>query len=211
MAPVSLGPSGCSNMRFGMRFFRLPIWVFLAVVFVLAAFASQAARFLVVDQPQKSDVIVVLAGETNARPARALDLLRQGVAPRVFLNAQANNQIYDQQLIGIAQKYVDTIGEASRVSVCPVYGLSTVAEADDVRRCLQSIGAHRVLIVTSEFHTRRSLMILRHRLPQYEFNIAAARDPAHFGESWWTNREWAKVTLDEWLKMFWWELVDRWK
>ena len=100
---------------------------------------------------------MVLAGETNVRPARALELLRQGVAPRVFLNAQANNQIYDQQLIGIAQKYVDTVGEASRVSVCPVFGLSTVAEADDVRRCLQSTGAHRVLIVTSEFHTRRCL------------------------------------------------------
>jgi len=194
-----------------MRFFRLPIRVFLVVVLILAAFASHAARFLVVDQPQKSDVILVLAGETNVRLARALDLLRQGVAPRVLLNAQANIQIYDQQLIGIAQKYVDTIGEASRVSVCPVYGLSTVAETADVRRCLQSVGAHHVLIVTSEFHTRRSLMILRHCLPQYEFSVTAAYDPVHFGESWWTNREWAKVTLDEWLKILWWELVDRWK
>jgi uncharacterized SAM-binding protein YcdF (DUF218 family) len=194
-----------------MRFFRLAIWWFLFAVLVLAAFASQAARFLVVDAPQKSDVIVVLAGETNVRRTRALELLREGLAPRVFLNAQANVQIYDQQLIGIAQKYVESIGEANRVSVCPVYGLSTAAEADDVGRCLQSVDAHRVLIVTSDFHTRRSLTILRHRLPQYEFSVTAARDPAHFGESWWTNREWAKVTFDEWMKILWWEMVDRWK
>jgi hypothetical protein len=45
----------------------------------------QAARFLVVDAPEKSDAIVVLAGETKVRPARALELLRQGVgADRVF-------------------------------------------------------------------------------------------------------------------------------
>jgi hypothetical protein len=153
---------------------------------------------------------MVLAGETNVRSARALELLRQGVAPRVVLNVH-RDLIYDQQLTEIAQKYVNGLGEANRISVCPVVGLSTNAEADDASRCLQSLGAHRVLIVTSEFHTRRSLMIFRHRLPQYQFNAAAARDPAHFGEAWWTKREWAKVTFDEWTKMLWWQAVDRWR
>jgi uncharacterized SAM-binding protein YcdF (DUF218 family) len=183
-----------------MRFLRLLIVLFLLVV--LVALASQAARFLVVDEPEKSDAIMVLAGETNVRSARALELLRQGVAPRVVLNVHRDL---------IAQKYVNGLGEANRISVCPVVGLSTNAEADDASRCLQSLGAHRVLIVTSEFHTRRSLMIFRHRLPQYQFNAAAARDPAHFGEAWWTKREWAKVTFDEWTKMLWWQAVDRWR
>ena len=192
-----------------MRFFRLLIVLFLVVIF--AALASQAARFLVVDEPEKSDAIVVLAGETNVRPARALELLRQGVAPRVFMDAETRDRIYDQQLTEIAQKYVNGLGEANRVSICPIVGFSTNAEADDVSRCLQSLGAHRVLIVTSDYHTRRALMIFRHRLPQYQFNAAAACNPAQFGEAWWTNREWAKVTLDEWLKILWWEAVDRWR
>jgi uncharacterized SAM-binding protein YcdF (DUF218 family) len=68
-----------------------------------------------------------------------------------------------------------------------------------------------VLIVTSEFHTRRALSIFRRRLPQYEFSVAAAHDPAHFGTAWWTRREWAKVTFDEWVKLIWWEAVDRWR
>jgi hypothetical protein len=191
-----------------MRFLRL-IVLFLVVVF--AALASQAARFLVVDEPEKSDAIVVLAGETKVRPARALELLRQGMAPRVFMNAETRDLIYDQRLIDIAQKYVNSLPEANRVSVCPIVGFSTNAEADDVSRCLQPLGAHRMLIVTSEFHTRRALMIFRHRLPQYQINVAAARNPAQFGEAWWTNREWAKVTFDEWSKMLWWEAVDRWR
>jgi DUF218 domain len=190
-----------------MRFFRLLIVLFV----ILVVLASQAARFLVVDEPGKSDAIVVLAGETNVRPARAMELLRQGVAPRVFLDAEARALIYDQQLIEIAQKYVNGLNEANRVSVCPIVGFSTNAEADDVSRCLQSTGAHRVLIVTSEFHTRRALMIFRRRLPQYQINVAAARNPAQFGEAWWTNREWAKTTFDEWLKMLWFAAVDRWR
>lgn len=193
-----------------MRFFRLPMVSFLAVVFMFAAFASQAARFLVLDQPEKSDAIVVLAGETNLRPAHALELLRQGLAPHVFLNAH-RELIYDQRLTDIAQKYVDGLGEASRISVCPIVGLSTLTEADDTSRCLQSLGAHRVLIVTSEFHTRRALLIFRYRLPQYQFSVAGARGPGSFGDAWWTNREWAKVTFEEWSKMLWFEAVDRWR
>lgn len=190
-----------------MRFFRLLIGLFL--IGILAA--SQAGRFLVVDKPEKSDAIVVLAGETNFRPAHALELLRQGWAPRVFMNAETRNLIYDEQLIDIAQKYASSLPEADRVSVCPIVSFSTNAEVDDVSRCVKPLGAHRILIVTSEFHTRRSLMIFRHRLPQYQFSVAAARNPAQFGEAWWTNREWAKTTLDEWMKMFWWQAVDRWR
>lgn len=196
-------------MRSEMRFSRILI-LLLAAILVVAA-GRHAASFLVLDEPEKSDAMVVLAGETRVRPARAIELLRQGVAPHVFLNVQTREVVYEQRLTDIAQQYVNNLGESGRVSVCSIGGFSTFAEADDVRRCLESVSAHRVLIVTSDYHTRRSLMILRHRLPQYEFHAAAAYDPARFGADWWTSREWAKVTLEEWSKMTWFVLVDRWR
>src|ERR1700687_5305704 len=100
-----------------MRFFRLVIVLFLVAIFALLA--SQAARFLVVDEPEKSDAIVVLAGETNVRPARALDLLRQGVAPHVFLDAETRDVIYNQRLVEVAQEYGNELAEAHRGSVWP--------------------------------------------------------------------------------------------
>lgn len=191
-----------------MRFLRR-----LTLLLITAAlvFATQAARLLVVDAPEKSDAIVVLAGETKVRPARALELLRQGMAAQVFLDVETRDRIYDQQLTEIAQKYVSSLPEANHVAVCPIEGFSTLAESDDAAKCLQSVNAHRVLIVTSEFHTRRSLLILRHRLPHYQFSVAAARNPVQFGDAWWTNREWAKTTFDEWVKMLWFVAVDRWR
>ncbi len=192
-----------------MRLSRLLIA--LLVIIVLVGLASQAARFLSLDEPEKSDAIVALAGETKFRPNRAVELLRQGMAPHAFLNAEQRNLIYDQQLIDIAQKYVDTLPESSRISICPIFGYSTNAEADDVGRCLQSVGAHRVLIVTSDYHTRRASMIFRHRFKQYQVSVAGAHNSTEFGEAWWTNREWAKNTLDEWMKILWWEMVDRWR
>jgi uncharacterized SAM-binding protein YcdF (DUF218 family) len=195
-----------------MRIFRLRILALAAIVVLAIIMAGrQAARILVVDKPEKADAIVVLAGETYVRPTRAIELLRQGAAPHVFLDTEAAALVYDQSLPDIAQRYIHDIGEAGRVTVCPITSFSTFAEADDVNRCLASIGAHRVLIVTSDYHTRRALMILRYRLPQYEFSVAAARDPERFGEAWWTTREWAKSTFSEWSKMFWFEAVDRWR
>jgi hypothetical protein len=192
-----------------MRAFRSPILLFLPVLAIAAA--SQAARFLVVDHPEKSDAIVVLAGETRVRPDHGIELLRQGMASHLLLDAEMRDRIYDTQLIDIARSFASRLPEANRDSVCPIFGFSTFAEVNDVSRCLQSLGAHRVLIVTSDFHTRRALMIFRHRLPQYEFNAAAATNASEFGYAWWSNREWAKTTFDEWTKMVWWQMVDRWR
>ena len=69
----------------------------------------------------------------------------------------------------------------------------------------------RILIVTSDFHTRRSLSIFRHEMPGKSFSVAAARDETQFGARWWTHRQWAKTCLDEWLRLFWWNAVDRWR
>lgn len=190
-----------------MQLFRFVI----VVVILLILLAPQAARYLVVDSPQKSDAIVVLAGETAMRPARGLELLRQGMAPRAFLDVEAGEQVFDQPLTEIAQRYVNTLPEANRLSVCAIAGRSTVAETADVAHCLESIRVHRVLIVTSDYHSRRALTIFSHRLPQYQWSMAAARNPLAFGDAWWTHREWAKSTFDEWTKLIWWEAVDRWK
>jgi uncharacterized SAM-binding protein YcdF (DUF218 family) len=190
-----------------MRWIR----VLIVVIVVCVLLGHQAARFLVVDNRQKSDVIVVLAGETSLRPALGVELLREQMGSRLFLDAEAAQQIYDQPLTEIAERYANTLPEAKQISVCSIVGLSTVGETADVERCIGSTDARRVLIVTSDYHSRRALMIFSHRLPQYQCSIAAAHNPAAFGDAWWTHREWAKTTFDEWTKLVWWEAVDRWR
>lgn len=187
------------------------IRVLLVAVLVLVALGSQAGRFLVVDDPQKADVIVVLAGESSVRPAHAVEMLRKGMAPQVFFDVETRDVVYDQRVTELAQRYISALPEKGQVAVCPITALSTYAEADDVNRCLQGRSVHSILLVSSASHTRRARRIFHHRLPQYQISIAAAQDPTHFGIFWWTNREWAKTTLEEWSKFTWWELVDRWR
>jgi len=174
------------------------------------ALAVTSGRFLVVNQPRKSDVLVVLAGETDRRPARGLELLDQGYAPRLILDVPAQAKIYQWNQLEIARKFVEELPQASAISICPIYGLSTRDEAQDVARCLQGTDARRILLVTSDYHTRRALSIFEKALPA-DYSIAAAFDASEFGAQWWRHREWAKVNLEEWLKLIWWEVVDRWR
>lgn len=190
---------------------RTSFWALAVAVVLVGAFAANAGRMLVIDDPKPSDVIVVLAGETDHRPTHALELLEQGYARRVLIDVPADAKIYDSTQIQLAEKYVRSLPQAADVAICPIVGLSTRDESHDVEQCLKHEQATRILLVTSEFHTRRSLSTFRQELRGKTFSVAAARDATQFGTRWWTHRQWAKTCLDEWLKVIWWNAVERWR
>jgi len=183
----------------------------LALLGGLSIGAAKAGDFLVMDAPLPSDMILVLAGETDRRPERALQLLAQGYGRRVVLDVPTNSKIYEFTEIQLAQKYVQDLPQAGSVSICPIDGLSTKDESKDAEKCLAGEGGKSVLIVTSDFHTRRALSIFRREIPGHEYSVAAARDGAQFGVKWWTRRQWAKTLVDEWLRLIWWKVVDQWR
>jgi hypothetical protein len=185
-------------------------YVLVAGGLVIVALVAASGRFLVVDEPHKADVIVVLAGETDRRIVRGLELLDQDYAPQLVLDVPAQTKIYQWNQTELARKYVDGLSQAGRITICPVYGLSTRAEAPEVSHCLQGTAGRRILLVTSDYHTRRALDIFSRMAPA-DYSVAAAYDPREFGVRWWQHREWAKTILKEWSKWIWWELVDRWR
>lgn len=197
--------------------------VLLAVFLVLlAAFVALAmkygATFLRVNNPEHSDIMVVLGGgQDDSRYARAVELMRAGYADRILLNAEAFGKKFGKTGADLAQQYLSEIN-AQNTQVCPVYSDSTYGETVDTARCLAPLHVSSVLLVTSDYHTRRAFSIFQARLPQYHWSVAATYAPFNpgqeqrmYGDDWWKNRRWAKALLDEWEKLIWWELVDRWK
>ncbi len=187
--------------------------VLAIALLVLLGFALSAGRILVARDLCKADAILVLQGEADHRPALALDLLRQGCAPRVLLDASTDTRLYQWTSAQIAEQYVRTLPSAiaGSVSVCAMSALSTVEEATQARRCLDAMGARSVLVVTSEYHTRRALSVFRHSFPGRQIGVAGAVEPDQFGVRWWQHRQWAKIALAEWTRLIWWECVDRWR
>jgi DUF218 domain len=196
-----------------MSFIRGRTRIRILCLLVLAAlsFAAFAGKALVLNAPERADVILVLAGETDYRPARAVQLLDQGYASQVLIDVPAGASVFGFTEVQLAEKYAHDLPEGASIRICPIAGLSTRDESHDAEKCLEREQAKRVLIVTSDFHTRRALNIFRHELHGESFSVAATYDDAQFGARWWSNRQWAKTCLEEWMKVFWWNAVDRWR
>jgi uncharacterized SAM-binding protein YcdF (DUF218 family) len=187
----------------------------LLVVILLGIIAIflflHAGSFLVVNHPEPSNVIIVMGGGNNdLRYWNGVRLMQEGYAHRLVLNVFAKGQTFGNQDVDLAREFVNrtTPGQST---VCPLAQSSTYDEARYLQQCLQGEGVNSILLVTSTYHTRRTLAIMQKRLPQYRFSIYAADDPYFFGTRWWTTREWAKTTLAEWQRYLWWLLVDQWR
>ena len=164
---------------------------------------------LVVNHPERSDVIVVLAGDHNdLRYWRGLEFLREGYGERMLVDA-SSDQIYGQTYAEYAARFVaQTAGqEAPHISICTITDDSTLQESSNIRDCLAQIHPQprSVLVVTNDFHTQRALAILSSRIRQYRWSVAAVNDTAKFGKPWWRHREWAKTCVYEWEKLLWWK------
>jgi hypothetical protein len=189
-------------------------WWLIAVALLLCLAvlaAAKAGGFLVLEDPRPSDVILVLAGETDKRPERALQLLAQGYGRRIVMDVPAETKIYDFTQMQLAQQYVEHLPQPALVTVCPIVGLSTKDESKDAEKCLEHAGARTVLLVTSDFHTRRALSVFQREIRGHDYSVAGSHDAEQFGERWWTHRQWAKTFVNEWTRLLWWKLVDQWR
>src|SRR4030081_1440403 len=107
----------------------------LGFIAIVVVFASNAGKWLVIDAPEPSDVIVVLAGETDRRPERALQLMEQGYGNRELLDVPAKARIYKFAQSELAQTYIQDLPGKS-IGICLIEGMSTRDEARDVEKCL---------------------------------------------------------------------------
>jgi hypothetical protein len=189
----------------------------IAAVMVMAAIflIAQSGAHLTVDSPEKSDAIVVLAGDRNdVRYGRGLELLRSGYGRQMILDEGAERMFGRTFAEHAADFVARTAGEQTpNISVCVIQEDSTLQETADAGKCLARLHPppRSALIVTNDFHTRRAFSIFRKRLPQYHWSVAASRNDYYFGQPWWKRREWAKTNLTEWQKLLWWELWERWR
>ena len=164
---------------------------------VLAAFG----RFLIkAGPPQKADIIVVLAGDGfGHRILTAADLIKEGYAAKALISGPDGNYgFYECDLaIPFAVRAGDPESEFIHFEH---HGRSTVDEAQAVVKKLREMGVKRVILVTSNYHTRRAGNIFHRAAPDLNFLVVDAPDEFYRPDTWWKSREGSKIFLLEWMK-----------
>jgi uncharacterized SAM-binding protein YcdF (DUF218 family) len=169
----------------------------LAAAFLVVTLAGAAflfpQKFLTVDSGEvKADALVVLGGDAS-RAERAAELYHQGVAPAIVVTGYgdclANTELLERR------------GVPSTASLPAPAALTTFENATKSVPLLRALRAHRVIIVTSWYHSRRAMACFEHVAPDLQFFSRPTyanfqpKPPNRLGFNWHVNYEYVKLVI----------------
>src|SRR5467141_2550511 len=201
------GPSNPGES--GRIFLNLLVLLFLAV-FCLALYLVRhpllrfrAEAWIIEDSLDKADALIVL-GDDNFyadRVTRGAQLFREGKAPVVVASGRRL-----RPSAGIAELMEHDLVERGvpreKIVRFSHDGESTLEEAQALARIVKERKWHSVIVVTSNFHTRRTRYIFIHVFPQgMEVRVASARVGDFDPGDWWTRRKSIKRLTREFAGM----------
>jgi len=192
-----------------------------AVLLVLGFCFLHWAGFLLVKSdplPAKADVAVALQGSISAQSGRldgAMQLLRQNIVARALVSVPKQSY-WGESLPPVARKYLETrYGSdlATRVDFCETGTEidSTEQEAAALQDCIHQHTWKSIVVVTSDYHTRRAGLIWGKSVNGGErVWIHGVADPDFQARGWWRTRRYAKTWFFEFLKLSW-QYLFGWK
>jgi uncharacterized SAM-binding protein YcdF (DUF218 family) len=205
------------RQRGGIIFRFLFLLAFLAILGVVYLTRHPLMRlagnsWVIEDPVEHADAIVVLGDDNFAgdRATRGSELFRAGRADLVVASGPAIRPYvsmaefiqHDLELRGVPPAAVLRFSHSAA---------DTREEAEGLRSLATQRGWKRILIVTSNYHTRRARYIYRKVFPPgIDVRLVAARDPAFDPDAWWESRKGRKVLFLELVSYTeaWWELRD---
>jgi len=183
------------------RLFTFLVVALFAVVLTHLYWLPWFGEFLVrTDGLEKADGVIVLAGDYSGRRlVKGAELVRDGHAPIALVSGPW--VMYGRNEAHLAIDFALSKGFPKEL-FRPVLHQSdsTVEEAIAFRKILREQGIRKVLIVTSDFHTRRAGAIFRRTIPDVEIRMIAAPSAGYQPATWWTSRPSQKVFFQEWTK-----------
>jgi uncharacterized SAM-binding protein YcdF (DUF218 family) len=156
------------------------------------------------DGPSRADIAVVLAGDYYGhRILKAAELVQQGYVPAALISGPRG--FYGQHECELAIAFAVRKGYPEKWFIpFPDDALSTHDEAAVILPALRQRNVHRLLLITSNYHTARALRIFRaaNRAQggSIEIHAVAAPDEYFRPGSWWRSRQGQKIALEEWEK-----------
>lgn len=199
----------------GGIFFRL-LFILLFVGFLALLFAARnplmrfAGQFWVIDEPvASSDALIVLGDDNYAgdRAFHAAELYREKVAPLVVASGRMLRR--NSSIAEVIQHDLESYGvPAGSIVTFSHRADSTREEAEEVAKLIHTRGWKRIIVVTSNYHARRTRFIYGRVLPSsVTVRVSGARDSEFDPSNWWQTRQGQKLFFNELVGY----LVARWE
>lgn len=205
----------------GLRGFNWLKWIILVLVLSYIALSYYSGPLLVrlgqylvlAHSPEKSDIIVCLAGNNVERGLAAADAYRKGLAPKILLTREelpdGYNLLRDKgveypETIDLLEKILVGLGvPRSDLIITDEPVKSTLDEATLVKGVVEREGFRSLLIITSPTHSRRSWITFRKVIQKDNVRILMMPSPySDFrAEDWWKKRKYLREVIVEYEKL----------
>jgi len=212
---ISRRTDATENPERGGIFFRLLV----LIVAVLLLFVLYLARgpilreignlYVLDEPPQPSDAIIMLGDDNfkGERAVRAAELFKAGWAPRVVASGRLLRpyagiaELESRDLVNQGVPEDDIIRFSHSAS-------DTQEECVFIGQLVAQKGWKRVIVVTSNYHTRRSRYICERTLPSGTvLRVVAAKDSEFDPDNWWRTHLGTKILFHELVGM----VVNMWE
>jgi uncharacterized SAM-binding protein YcdF (DUF218 family) len=185
----------------GWRRLLLIAAVLLAAVLLIqwqAALSVLGSSVIDSQPPRSADIILVLGGDFwGPRVVKAAELGTLGYAPTVLISGPPYVNRPEGEL---AVDFLVQRGfRREMFAVFAHTAASTIAEAVALRSELARRGVKHVILVTSNYHSRRAAMVFRLFCPGIRFISVPA--PDSFAKDWWKSRASREIFFSEWTKI----------
>ena len=171
------------------------VLITVTILLGISAFLFPQQVLTVDSGPASADVIVVLGGGWPDRPGRAAELFKLGEAPEILVSGFGDCASNEKQL--------ESDGVTNAAIVLEPKSRTTRENAEFSIPILRQMGAHRVIIVTSWYHSRRALMCFEHYAPDIQFYSR----PSYFA---YPKTEWGPKGISGYVKSEYVKLLGYW-
>jgi uncharacterized SAM-binding protein YcdF (DUF218 family) len=153
---------------------------------------SNIANHLIVDEaPQKSDVIIVISGDSKNRLVHGAQLYKSGFADKVILSGFGMSIIPRITMLGIPESSILLEEKARTTFLNAKYSLKIVRENK----------FKSAILVTSPYHTFRASLIFGRFFRGIDLTICAVPHDSAMTENWWKYGSSFRVIVSEYLKL----------
>jgi uncharacterized SAM-binding protein YcdF (DUF218 family) len=204
-----------TKRKFGKGLLLINFVLFMIPVTYLAyqpLLRMSASIIMTDDEPQKSDAILVLSGGEPGRAWEAADLYRIKLAEYVVLTKERPT-VDEAELLKLGVEVVD--GHGNYVRVLRGLGVpedkiltieppveDTFDELRLVRELCTKRDWHSLIIVTSNYHTRRARLTARYLFgTSFQISVVSSKHGGLDRNAWWKNNADVRTFVIEFEKL----------
>ena len=185
---------------------KIILSVIVVTLILLIIIAANLGNLLIVnDELNKADAIVVFSGDNGPRTEKGVELLKEGLGDYLILSGGV---VYDDVTMAeLMKNHALKLGVPENKILLDDKASTTHENAEFTKEIIEENNFKSVIVVTSEYHSRRSKLAMEKALENTLIDgesievMVAHSTEEKFTSKWWTSGNSVLIVISEYLKL----------